>query len=273
MNKLLSRICKPLLLTACGLLPLSNADAASVVDTELILLVDISTSVSPDEFTIQQSAYANAFRNSAVLDAITTGPVGSIAATLVYWAGPTSQSQTVGWTEISNSTSANAFADLIDAATRPFGGLTAAGSAIEFATPLFGIETGGADNMFESARQVINLTVDGNTNSGSDTGTASNTALAAGVDAINLFAIEIGPGADIVTSFNQSATGGTNADGTPAFVTTAFGFNDPNYDTLLQNKIIREVSFTSTVIPAPSAALAGLTGMMLIGFRRRRRTA
>ncbi|MDZ7829555.1 MAG: DUF1194 domain-containing protein [Halofilum sp. (in: g-proteobacteria)] len=80
------------------------------------------------------------------------GSIGSIAATLVYWSD--SAVQSVGWTQISDATSANAFADAIAAAARPFGGGTGMTNAVNFSAGLF-------DNDFEGSREVIDVSGDG----------------------------------------------------------------------------------------------------------------
>jgi hypothetical protein len=129
--------------------------AATLVDLELALLVDVSGSVDTTEFNLQRAGYVNAFNNPAVWNVIdglkSKGGTGKIAATFVYWSGGSQQQQAVNWTLIDSFAASQAFASSIGAAARPFSGSTAPGSAINFIVPRFGTETGGAENGFTSA--------------------------------------------------------------------------------------------------------------------------
>ena len=142
------------LLLAGTLLAASSAQAAPV-DLELALLVDVSGSVSTSEFNTQRDGYVAAFRDNDLIDAITSGNIGSIAVTLWYWSGAGQQQQAVGWTLIDSDAAGEAFADDIAAAARPFSGLTAPGSAINAALPGF------ATNGFEGTFQKIDVSGDG----------------------------------------------------------------------------------------------------------------
>lgn len=125
-------------LAAVVALSLGSRAEAVQVDLELSLLVDVSGSVSSSEFGLQRGGYSSAFRNSMIQNAIvdtSDGRLGAIAVNFIYWS--TQQQETLGWTLIDSAASANAFADSIDAADRPFGGGTQPSSAIDFATPLF----------------------------------------------------------------------------------------------------------------------------------------
>lgn len=59
-----------------GLMP--DAQAAEQVDVELVLAVDVSLSMSPDELEIQRRGYATALTDDAVLRAIADGVHGKI---------------------------------------------------------------------------------------------------------------------------------------------------------------------------------------------------
>jgi len=62
-----------LLAAACSLPAAASARAAETVDVQLVLAVDVSLSMSPDELEIQRRGYATAMADQSVIDAITDG--------------------------------------------------------------------------------------------------------------------------------------------------------------------------------------------------------
>src|SRR5918995_7120614 len=83
--------------------------AAEPVDIELVLAVDVSLSMSPDELEIQRKGYATALTHDRVLEAIAAGLHGRIAVTYVEWAGSTTQQIVVPWTAIATRSDAERF--------------------------------------------------------------------------------------------------------------------------------------------------------------------
>lgn len=220
------------------------------VDLELALLVDVSGSVDATEFALQRDGYAGAFQNPAVISAIQGGPIGSIAATLVYWSGPAQQQQAVGWTLIDDPASGAGFATGITNAPRPFFGNTSISNALLFSAPLF------VNNGFEGTREAMDVSGDGENNAGADINTARNTALQE-VDAIN--GLPIGS-ASLLAYYQSSVIGGTNAFAIPAA-------NFADFDTAVTNKLRREVQ--PGVVPEPCTMLLIGTGALGIGAIKR----
>jgi hypothetical protein len=267
-----------------GALALLTSQAQAVaVDLELALMVDVSGSIDAADFTTQSGGIEAAFRDSGLIGAIEAGDIGSIAATLIYWSGTGAQSQSVGWTVISDSTSSNAFADAVAAATRPYSGQTAMSEALDFTVPLF-------TNAFEGTRNVINVSGDGAESVACAYHEAAcaplqasrDAALAAGIDTINALLIKDrsffgNSGGETINSVDYANTnliGGANA-----FVLDIDNFGE--YAGAMLEKIRLEVlnsspylegSQDNLVIREPAgAALFGL-GLLGLGVARRRKS-
>jgi len=96
--------------------PLAPASSAEDVDLALVLAVDISTSMDPDEQQLQRDGYVAAFQHPDLLRAIASGAHGRIAVTYVEWAGRNIQYRVVPWTVIADRDQAEAFAAALAAA-------------------------------------------------------------------------------------------------------------------------------------------------------------
>jgi hypothetical protein len=245
------------------LLGLGATPAPAAPDAlELSLLIDVSGSVDANEFALQRTGYVNAFNSATIQNAIAgLAGQGGIAVNLIYWSSGNEQQQAVGWTQITNALQAQQFAAAIAAAGRPFSGLTAPGSAINFAAPLF------EGNGFEGARQVIDVSGDGEQNDGANTATARNNFLAGappGVSrAINGLAIQTSDFPNLAVWYAANIQGGTNS-----FTIATDGFED--FAAAVATKL--QIEITGGVVPVPPAlALAGTGVVSLLGFRLRRR--
>lgn len=147
---------------------------------------DVSGSVTAADFAFIIDGYANAFRDSALIDLIEGGAIGSIAVSLSFFS--TNFAQTVGWTEISDAASAEAFATLVEGIARPsLGSSDYLRNAVNQASLLF------ADNGFEGTRNVLDVVTEGANQDGCSAfdavciplQDARDAALAGPLDAIN----------------------------------------------------------------------------------------
>jgi len=246
------------LLSGCAAAALAFAPGAQAVNVglELALLIDVSGSVSNSEYNLQMQGYQQAFNNPLVQTAIANNPTGSIAVAVIQWSSSSSQQLSISFTQITSAT-AGAFGDQIGALARAFSGSTAPGSAINFATPLF------AANSFDAPRQVIDVSGDGDQNSGADTSDARDAAVAAGIDTIN--GVTIGGGASLFNFYVNNIQAGPGS-----FVLAANSFAD--FAGVIVDKLVREVSPPGIPVPAAAALFgAGLLGLALVA--RTRRTA
>jgi hypothetical protein len=125
------------------------------VDRMLVLAMDVSNSVSDARFALQLKGYAEAFRSSEVIRAITGGPEGKVAVTMAQWGSWGEYVQTVQWTIIRNTEDAQNFADAIEKTTR----LELPGTSIAWS--LLASKRLIDDAPYTAERRVIDISGDG----------------------------------------------------------------------------------------------------------------
>lgn len=162
-------------LIAVSMLMAAPPVRAESVDLQLILAADVSISVDNEEFRLQRDGYAAAITSPTVLAAIRSGPNHAIAICFVEWSGATAQQVVVDWMVIRDGEVAKVFADALRAAPRSFAGATAIGAGIDFAMKQF--SRSGVD----SRRRVIDVSGDGDNNSGRPVEYSRDDAVAAKV--------------------------------------------------------------------------------------------
>lgn len=154
------------------------ARAAEPVDLLLVLAADVSRSVTEAKFRLQREGAAAAISHPDVLKAITSGPNRRIAVCFVEWATVGMQNVVVDWTLIGDGSSARNFGDRLIEAPRSFAGSTSISSAIDFSVNQLDRAP------FTSERRVIDVSGDGNNNSGRPVTDARDDAIGKGI-AIN----------------------------------------------------------------------------------------
>ncbi|MFO1068088.1 MAG: DUF1194 domain-containing protein [Geminicoccaceae bacterium] len=137
-----------------------EARAEVAVDLELVLAVDVSGSMDPEEHEIQRSGYVAALTHPDVVGAIRSGSYGRVAIAYVEWAGPFSQALTVPWRMVEDQASAEALA--AELAGAPYARIrgTSISGGLMFAAGLFD------GNGYEGFRRVIDVSGDGPNNMG-----------------------------------------------------------------------------------------------------------
>jgi len=148
---------------------------AVTVDVQLVLAVDISYSMDPDELALQRQGYIEALTSPEFLQAVRQGINGRVALLYFEWAGVEIQHIVVPWRMIDGPESADAFASEIARAPQRRGSRTSISGALAFAMPLF--EGGG----FKGLRRIIDVSGDGVNNNGPPVTLVRDEVLAKGI--------------------------------------------------------------------------------------------
>jgi hypothetical protein len=141
-------------------LPGARQPGSIPVDVELVIAVDISYSMDPDELTLQRDGYVEAITSREFLDALRGGMHGRVAVTYFEWAGVAEQRIVVPWRLIDGPAAAEAMAAEIAGAPQRRAFRTSISGALRFAAPLF------EGNGYDGIRRVIDVSGDGTNNQG-----------------------------------------------------------------------------------------------------------
>jgi hypothetical protein len=212
------------------------------VDLELVLAVDVSSSVDDGEYLLQMHGLAFAFRHPDVVSAIESSTIGGIAVAVVHWSDANRQVLAVDWTAVWDQTSAADLADRISEVPRRIaGGPTSISGAIEFSRRQ--IESNG----YDGARLTIDVSGDGRANSGPQPVVARDRATAAGITINGLAILNEEPFVD--RYYRHSVIGGREAFVIPASDYDAFA-------AAMVEKLIREIGLPLTERRVPWATMA-----------------
>ncbi len=207
--------------------PAAELGKERIVDLELVLAVDASSSVSGVEFDLQIRGLAEAFRHRSVARAIrATGELGLTVA-LFQWAGNQQQTLAIDWMTVRDAPTASRFAEEVETVIRSIAGNTAIGSALEFA--IGQLEGNGIDGR----RKVIDGAGDGRNTRGTAAWLARNLAVARGITVNGLAILNADPTLD--RYYVTNVIGGTGA-----FVMTANDYDA--YRLAILAKLIKEIS-------------------------------
>jgi hypothetical protein len=137
----------------------TRSDAVPV-DVELVIAVDVSYSMDPEEQKLQREGYVEALRSREFLHALHEGAHGKIAITYFEWAGQFDQKIIMPWRLIEGPESADAVAAEIAGAPYRRASRTSISGGLLFGSKLF--ESSG----YRGTRRVIDVSGDGANNAG-----------------------------------------------------------------------------------------------------------
>ncbi len=261
-------------LAGAAVVAVSTPASAVPVDLELLFMNDVSGSITAGDFAFQKAGYAAAFRDADLIDQIQNGAIGKIAVSVAFFAG--SVAQTVPWTIIEDVASGEAFAQIIEAATRPSVGFND-NTSVSLTTSLGFFDGNG----IEGTRSVIDIVTEGAQDvSGCSESNpvclplqdARDNALASGIDQINALLLDDrdffgNDPEDQIDAVSYAETNMIGGDG--AFA--AFEEDFTGFAPAIRAKIEREVVPPDDMAPIPLPAPALMLGAALLGLGAVRR--
>ncbi len=229
----MTRLCTLLtaLLLVAGLTPATAQETE--VDLELVLMVDVSRSMSDAELELQRRGYAEALRSDAVFKAVQSGLLQTLALTYVEWAG--TQEIVVDWQLIETRDDLNAFADKLTSRANPTLRRTSISSALEFGASRI------LRNAYSGLRRVIDISGDGPNNLGPLVTTSRDRVTAQGIT-INGLPLMTNDGIqqffhleDLDVYYRTCVIGGPGAFAIPVNVW-------PDFSAAVQRKLVLEIA-------------------------------
>ncbi|MCP4314937.1 MAG: DUF1194 domain-containing protein [Hyphomicrobiales bacterium] len=222
-----------------GLLFIALVHAATANDRQdiaLALAVDVSISVSEHEKDLQRRGYIEAFRSTEVIEAILTGPHGSIAVTYFEWSGSIEPTIIVPWFVIDSKQSALAFAELLTRNTVRRLDTTSISGAMLFAQQLLDVQRGRVGKL------IVDISGDGPNNHGMPVKDARDQLVSNGI-AINGLPIMVNT-KDRIFGFDLNNLDQYYRDcvigGYGAFLVTALSWQE--FPDSIRRKLVLEIS-------------------------------
>lgn len=145
------------------------------VDVELVLAVDVSYSMDPEEQELQREGYIAAITSPEFLKALRQGIHGKVALTYFEWAGMHHRQIVVPWRLIEGPESADSFVAEIAKARYTRASRTSVSGALLFGAALFD------GSGFRGLRRVIDVSGDGVNNNGPIVDVTRDEVLAKGI--------------------------------------------------------------------------------------------
>jgi hypothetical protein len=130
------------------------------VDLALVMAIDISGSIDPDEAKLQRQGYVEAFTDPVIIKAILGGNHGRIAVAYFEWSDSWIQKLLVDWTLLDSEAAISAFAKRLADAPITISRRTSISGAIRYAIPMY------SRSPYEADRKVLDISGDGSNNDG-----------------------------------------------------------------------------------------------------------
>ena len=201
------------------------APAAKACETALVLAIDVSGSVDPEEYRLQMDGLAAALRDPTVRDALIAAEA---RVSVMQWSGSSRQHVVAPWAATLNDDDIEALARTVETAPRAFRHFsTAIGEALRTAAALLGEIAGTC------ARQVVDVSGDGFSNEGVEAARMRDALIRGGVT-VNGLAIG-GNDEDVLGYYGREVIRGPGA-----FVMSAR--NHADFRRAMEMKLIREIS-------------------------------
>lgn len=215
---------------------LAISTPVAACDVALVLTVDVSGSVDPEEYRLQMQGIADALADSSVSEALVRAEAKVM---LVQWTGDSRQKIVVPWTGTRTFDDVTALSQAVAAAPRAWWQFsTAIGAALAFTMEQFA-------PVGDCRRKVIDVSGDGSSNEGIAPETLRSALWQAGFT-VNGLAIE-GSEEDLTGYYWENVIAGENA-----FVMTADGFAD--FPETMRLKLLREVTAQLSGLPSRDGA-------------------
>jgi hypothetical protein len=201
-----------------------------MVDTALVLAVDVSQSVDDARFVLQMEGIAKAFEDPEVQRSIFSGPHRAMFVTLVEWSDKAAVA--VPWTLIASAEDANAFAAALRKTPRHGAEFTCMSRALQLIgdkiLPFLPIPAN---------RTVIDVSSDGhdNCNLAPPVDALRDELVAGGVTINGLPILEGDEAATLEGWYKAHVIGGTSA-----FIVPAHGYGD--FERAMRRKFVTEIS-------------------------------
>ena len=221
------------------------ARAATEVDLQLVLAVDVSRSIDEVEAELQRRGYIEALTHDKVMDAVLSGEHRRIALNYLEWAGTHYQTVVIDWTLIDSRPAIRRFAEKLAEAPRQSQSWTAVGAALAHAGQRF------EASPFVARRRVIDVSGDGRTNDGPPAELVRDRLVAQGI-VVNGLPVMMNrtnfgrpPDLTLDKYYEESVIGGPGS-----FLIVADNFD--HFGRAVRTKLVREISGVGITRPSPA---------------------
>ncbi len=205
------------------------------VDLELVLAVDVSSSVDEVEARLQKNGYLQALVHPYVIDAIRSGPKGRIAVIYIEYAGKSFQRVVADWTILQGLKSAEAFTQLLAKSPVSSAPSTSISALIDFSVQQI------MNNAYSAQRAIIDVSGDGPNSDGRNVWDARDDAVSRGITINGLPILSsrpdpkgFAPSVGVTNHYRRFVIGGPDS--------FLIGVNEfENFAPALVKKLVREI--------------------------------